>query len=386
MLTCISSMVHFDAAGFWPSAVAIFGVSASIFLFFRGFRMLQYKRLILNTPFSKIRSASMGLVEVSGMPVGPHTLTAPVTGEPCFYYSVRAWQWHESGQGGSWNRVLDESVCLPFFVEDNTGKVLVNPQGARLDLHRDFFDEIPASTFETPGLIPDQLRKFLAWRGLVPKDKVRIEERVIQPGYPLFVFGTLGENSGSSWSPLPHVGGTKPSTGLGVSALKLLSRTTSADGLDGKLVAGLAQLTGVNIARATTTSPLSNGRPLALPARVVETLGRAGVALPVTVLSSPAPPVAVSTSEAWGSPGQIPSYLAGPEKNSVAPNASASPFDPHPRFAIGNGERGDPFVISSESQREVVQSLSWRSTALIWGSPILTLAFVYFLIVLWTSR
>lgn len=379
-------MVHFDGANFWPSAVGIFGVSASIFLFFRGFRMLQYKRLILNTPFSKIRSASMGLVEVSGMPTGPHTLTAPVTGEPCFYYSVRAWQWRESGQAGSWKRALDESVCLPFFVEDNTAKVLVNPQGAHLDLHRDFFDEITASTFQTPGLIPDQLRKFLAWRGLVPYDKVRIEERVIKPGYPLFVFGTLGENPGPSWAPLPHVGGAKRSPGLGLSALNLLSRTTSADGLAGKLVAGLAQLSGVNIAPATTTSPLTNGGPLALPARVVETLGRAGVALPVTVLTAPAHPVAVSTSEALGSPGQISSHLAGSEKNTVAPKASASPFDLHPRFAIGKGERGDPFVISSESQREVVQSLSWKSTTLIWGSPILTLAFVYFLVVLWASR
>ena len=58
----------------------------------------------------------------------------------------------------------------------------------------------------------------------------------------------------------------------------------------------------------------------------------------------------------------------------------------HPRLAIGKGERGDPFVISSESQREVAQSLSWKSTALIWGSPILTLAFVYSLIALWASR
>jgi hypothetical protein len=122
VLTC------FDAAALWPSAVGVFGVSASIFLFFHGFRMLQYKRLILNTPLSKIRSASMGLVEVSGVPVGPHTLTSPVTGEPCFYYSVRAWQWSASGGRGSWQRVLDESVCLSFFVEDSTGKVLGIPK------------------------------------------------------------------------------------------------------------------------------------------------------------------------------------------------------------------------------------------------------------------
>ena len=349
VLTC------FDAAALWPSAVGVFGVSASIFLFFRGFRMLQYKRLILNTPLSKIRSASMGLVEVSGVPVGPHTLTSPVTGEPCFYYSVRAWQWSASGGRGSWKRVLDESVCLSFFVEDSTGKVLVNPQGAHLDVHRDFFDEIHASTFERPGLIADQLRKFLLLRGLVPYDKIQIEERVIKPSYPLFVFGTLGENPGSSWSALPHVAGVQP--GLGLSVLNVLSRLTSADSLGVAL--GLAKLPGLHIERATTTVPLANGGPLAPPGRVDS-----------------------ASLQRLGSPSQIPAA----QQNTVGPNPSAGQFDLHPRFAIGKGERGDPFVISSESQREVVQSLGWKSAALIWGSPVLTIAFVYFLIVFWASR
>lgn len=375
MLAGIALMAHSDVTTFWPSAIGILGAAASIFLFSRGFRMLQYKRLILNTPVSKIRSASMGLVEVSGMPVGPQTLTSPVTGEPCFYYSVRAWQWNQSGGRGSWNRVLDESVCLSFFVEDNTGKVLVNPQGAHLELHRDFYDEVSAWACETPGLLPDQLRKFLAWRGLVPYSKIRIEERVIKPDYPLFVFGTLGDNPGSCWSPRPHVAGTKPSADLGLTDLSLLSRATSGDGLDGKLAAGLAQFLGLNVWRATTTSRLTTD------ARLPYALEHTAVALPPAAGGAATHSVPVSTSERLGSSGQFAS-----QHDSVTPNTSASEFDLHARLAIGKGERGDPFVISSESQREVVQSLSWKSTALIWGSALLTLAFVYSLIALWAVR
>ena len=48
---------------------ALVGTAAGGYLFFRGLRMLQRKRLILNTPSSKIRSASIGLVEVSGLAV-----------------------------------------------------------------------------------------------------------------------------------------------------------------------------------------------------------------------------------------------------------------------------------------------------------------------------
>src|SRR5262249_37066140 len=97
--------------------------------------MLQFKRLILDTPFSKIRSASLGLVEVSGMPTGPQTIPAAITGDACYYYRARAWQWNSSGKGGSWQEVVDESLFVPFFLEDSTGKVLVNPQNAQLDVH-----------------------------------------------------------------------------------------------------------------------------------------------------------------------------------------------------------------------------------------------------------
>jgi hypothetical protein len=37
-------------------------------------------------------------------------------------------------------------------------------------------------------------------------------------------------------------------------------------------------------------------------------------------------------------------------------------------------------MISWHSQREVVQSLAWKSALCIWGGPALTLACVYFLI------
>lgn len=66
-------------------------------------------------------------------------------------------------------------------------------------------------------------------------------------------------------------------------------------------------------------------------------------------------------------------------------NAGAPPenFDLHPRVAIGKGERGDPFTISSHSQREVVQALAWKSMLYIWGSPVFTLACIYFLLAYW---
>lgn len=192
--------------------VCLAGMGIGAFLFFRGFRMLRFKRLILNTPLSRIHSASIGIVEVNGTPAGPHILSAPITGDPCYYYRVRAWQWVESGKDHEWKSVLDESLYVPFFLEDSTGRVLVDPQGADLDVHRSFYDEVGSSFLKTPGLIPPNVLKFLATRGLVPQEKIRLEERIIPRGFPLFVFGTLGDNPARTPGPArPGLSSGEPS-------------------------------------------------------------------------------------------------------------------------------------------------------------------------------
>jgi len=73
-----------------------------VYLFYGGFRMLRRKRLILNTPTSKVRSAAMGLGEVNGLAVGPYIMNALITGLPCYYHRSMAWQLKQSGKNKSW--------------------------------------------------------------------------------------------------------------------------------------------------------------------------------------------------------------------------------------------------------------------------------------------
>ncbi|HEV3482956.1 MAG TPA: GIDE domain-containing protein [Candidatus Acidoferrales bacterium] len=185
---------------FWAAVGAIAGV----FLFLRGFSMLRCKRLIMNTPSSKIRSASMGLVEISGAAKGPQTLPAGITGEACYYYRAMAWQLKYSGRNREWKKVADESLYVPFFIEDATGEALVDPQGAELDIHCNFKDELGSSFFGS-GMMPENTSRFLLRYGLSMSEKIRLEEYCIKPGDPLFVLGTLGQNTAAArWTPTPH--------------------------------------------------------------------------------------------------------------------------------------------------------------------------------------
>jgi hypothetical protein len=332
-------------------------VYSGIYLFLRGFRMLQHKRLIQNTPSSKIRSASIGLVEVSGMPKGQQIIRAGITGEPCYYYRARAWQKSDSGTRGEWKQVADETVCVPFFVDDGTGWLLVYPQGAQLDVHRNFKEEYGGSFFASRELVPESVRNFLLRHGIPPTETIRLEEQCILPGYPLFVFGTLGENPGKG--PWPSA----PQTGAGPSASNqhgtpIHSQPRSGAGSPASFV---VKGTTKNVLTASASAGVSSG-----------------------IGSMPAQMVPAGSGRTDSHSGAANQAVHPPiERNAHV--GDAQEFDPHPHAAITKGEHNQLFAISSQSQTEVVLALQWQAVGCIWGGPTLALLGLYLLIVSWTS-
>ena len=381
--------------GVWPPLIAMLGAAGGVFLFLSGFRMLRYKRLILNTPFSKIRSASIGLVEVNGMPVGPRTLTAPITGAPCFYYRARAWQWKESGKDSKWDLVVDESMFVPFFLEDSTGNVLVNSQGADLDVHRSFKEEVSASFFRKGGPVPQSVQDFVISRGIIPTDKIRLEEQIIPPSYPLFVFGTLGENRlVDSWTPQAHANHSGLSFDFDAQGPLNVKMTYSFSG-NGAIGKAIQSWIGAGVPRAVTNPwgiDVSNGnRLLVVPLGLGRASGIGGNVDALSALSAgqsgdgKASPAAQNLLEMARQrlQAQVSAALQS-QAATTSGQVSDKEFDLRGHVAIGKGERNEPFTISSHSQREVVQALAWKSVALIWGGPLLALACGYFLWIYFT--
>lgn len=391
-LTLLSSVSSREESKivFWAALGAGFGV----YLFFRGFKMLQFKRLILDTPASKVRSASMGLVELSGIPVGPNTIPAGITGDPCFYYRATAWERTQSGSRSEWRRVAEESLFVPFFLQDETGRILVDAQGADMDVHRNFKDEFGGSFFGGGSLPMGTVHDFLLRYGLAGKH-VRLEEFCIKPDYPLFVLGTLGENHARSGSaPERHVRSESSSI-----TFRLNSRPMG-NGLFqmlGALGGGPSEMSVPPIALSGSTAvPPHPSRPHAVA--VLQSSGSwtsvsmdepyrpasvAKVPTPISVAEPPPEPAAnsqmvTSPTAAWPPAGSSRGMsLADTPPLEVTPNSG---FDLNAPVAISQGGSRAPFTISSESQRELVSSLGWKSAACIWGGPALTVACVYILL------
>ncbi|HIH11879.1 TPA: hypothetical protein HA241_06835 [Candidatus Woesearchaeota archaeon] len=172
------------------------GLIVGIVLFIKGFLWLKQKRLIENIPTSKIRSLAMGLVEIHGDVVPfKELLTGPFSKKECVYYYYTIEEYRRSGKNSKWITIKHGEQSTPFFLKDNTGSVLINPTGAKIDA--------PLTTQYESGLMrdpPAAIRNFLTQQNLNFESffginkKMRFTEYSIPPATELYILGTAGDN------------------------------------------------------------------------------------------------------------------------------------------------------------------------------------------------
>ncbi len=196
---------------------AAIGFGFGLYWFFKGFRVYRECRVIEDTPETPIRSIAMGLVEVHGKAVGDPPVRSPVTRTPCFFYKVEIekWQSDQKGEAGSWRHYKTDFGGAPFYLEDPTGKVLVDAHGADVDLNpcdkrevdgfSKFFspsidpgdaqiDPAIASTFEASDReVLMYITKAAGKSGLI-SGRYRVTEYCIEPEQWYDVTGTCCEN------------------------------------------------------------------------------------------------------------------------------------------------------------------------------------------------
>jgi hypothetical protein len=258
-----------------PLLWAALGVTFGPYFFWRGFRLLQRKRVILDTPHSTIRAAALGCVEVTGKVVGPYTLVAPLSHTDCFYYRLVI----ESNPQGDLRKSIKE-MCAPIFLDDGTGTLMIYPRGSELLLPRS-------------GERGEYGKLALALTKFSEGSPEFAQEYCIKPGDTIFVLGTLRENPWAKKDP---------------------------------------------IAESTELSRIGPGF--------------------------------VGDAEADLLRREAYPYL-DPKLPSGATVASPRQFDFHPPVILMQGD--GPFVISSDSQRDLAAKLNLQSILYIWGGPIAAL-------------
>ncbi len=161
----------------------VVGFFGGIVAFFQGFRAYSKSRLLQDTPGTPIRSIAMGFVRIHGKAKSDQLITSPVTHTPCCYYAVEIMKWERRTDTGSdsygadeergiWSHYGAEADGGWFYLEDSTGRVLVNPHGAQYQLEMTGIREVgsgaTASSFAAGGVSENELLAYVARVGLSP--------------------------------------------------------------------------------------------------------------------------------------------------------------------------------------------------------------------------
>ncbi|HZU44132.1 MAG TPA: hypothetical protein VE994_15760 [Terriglobales bacterium] len=136
-----------DDEGKFYLAVTV-GFFFGLITFFKGFRAYRRYRLICDVPQIPIRSVPMGLVKVRGKARGAQVISSPVSRTPCLFYKVDIERWKSDQHGGSWSHYATDADGENFYLEDATGKVIIDAHGCDYDLQETSKRELATSAGE----------------------------------------------------------------------------------------------------------------------------------------------------------------------------------------------------------------------------------------------
>lgn len=168
-------------------------------------------RVLTRDPLS-VRDLSMhdGAVELRGaaVPDDGQTVETPFTETACLAYEYEAQELKSSGQSSYWETLDEGGQSAPFVLEDETGRVRVDPEGATLELDDHTLrvsggDELPARIQqyirETGEVERDTGSVDLLVTEIDYGDDQRFIERRLDAGETAHIYGGVEPRQGGEW-------------------------------------------------------------------------------------------------------------------------------------------------------------------------------------------
>lgn len=112
------------------------GLALGVLALYGAVHKYRQTMLVRDTPTSKIRSLAMGPVEIKGTAQKhEEILTSPFSDEECVAYTYSINKYTQDSDGNSdWNTAEAGKKAVPFLIDDGTGRVLVEPEGAEMEM------------------------------------------------------------------------------------------------------------------------------------------------------------------------------------------------------------------------------------------------------------
>lgn len=156
------------------------GFLIGLYLIVRGARAFQRAKLIANTPPERVRSIAVGRTEVHGHTrVADDVLCEPFGDDLCLYREWKVQEYKQTGDDDEkkWTTVDSGSEAVPFYVADDTGEILIEPNA-----ETDF--EISSANSDRTELskgarLPAEVRSFYGDDTPDPDDVAAIADYVV---------------------------------------------------------------------------------------------------------------------------------------------------------------------------------------------------------------
>ncbi len=143
----------------FPATALLIPLLGGVFLFRLGRRYQQKSRLLDLTPVAPIGKIPTGFVHVRGAVACGEPLVSPLTQLACCYYRTTIACLTKSAQGltsqSGYRTIYNEPAAKPFYLDDGTGKVLVDPTGAEYDVPQVFTTYLHTNASGLTGTVID---------------------------------------------------------------------------------------------------------------------------------------------------------------------------------------------------------------------------------------
>jgi hypothetical protein len=322
-----------------PTGALLLGTGAGVWIFFKGFRVFREFKIVADTPRMPIRSLPMGLVQVRGQALTDQLIPSPITHTPCCFYQIKI-ERYETGEHGGWKHHRTDMDGAKFYVQDKTGKVLVDSYSAEYDL-----PESPPRIVDGAHVAP------LMGTGASDQELLQYVQRA-----GVNQLAGKMEHWLESKGPLDD-----PKHEQGRQTLLEIARAMSGGANIPRTIPGTL------IEKIMASPPLADPQKEAQRQKFLQQLHDTG--------SIPMPPVSVSVSSATGRYRLRESLILPGQEYHVTGTCVENPDarDAHDRNMIVLGKNEKTFLISWKAEQEVQHGLRKRALGMVFGGAALAI-------------
>jgi hypothetical protein len=168
--------------------VIVLAVAWAIWNFSESRQIRRQLRKAARKPIAQLADNELGKVVGSARGLD-EMLVAPLSGRRCVYFIAVVEERRSNSKSSYWKKIVEESRGVPFALEDDSGRAIVDASSARIAI--DFDGRSQSGTFDNPT---EAERAFLSrhgerGQGWLFNRSLRYREAVIEEGETVAVLG-----------------------------------------------------------------------------------------------------------------------------------------------------------------------------------------------------